>query len=115
MFDMGFEPQIMRIIEGIRPDRQTVLFSATFPRPVEMAARKILHKPLEIIVGTRSTVCADVEQHVEVRSEESKFGRLLDLLALWKDKGSILIFVDRQESVDEMFAELLRKKFPCLS
>ena len=34
MFDMGFEPQIMRIVQNIRPDRQTVMFSATFPRAV---------------------------------------------------------------------------------
>ena len=34
MFDMGFEPQIMRIVQNIRPDRQTVMFSATFPRSV---------------------------------------------------------------------------------
>lgn len=54
--DMGFEPQIMRIIENIRPDRQTVMFSATFPRTVEAAARKILQQPLEITVGARSVV-----------------------------------------------------------
>ena len=34
MFDMGFEPQITRIVNNIRPDRQTVMFSATFPRQV---------------------------------------------------------------------------------
>jgi len=34
MFDMGFEPQVMKIIGNVRPDRQTVLFSATFPRQV---------------------------------------------------------------------------------
>ncbi len=34
MFDMGFEPQIMRIVNNTRPDRQTVMFSATFPRSV---------------------------------------------------------------------------------
>ena len=37
MFDMGFEPQINRIISHIRPDRQTVMFSATFPRSVSPA------------------------------------------------------------------------------
>jgi DEAD/DEAH box helicase len=37
MFDMGFEPQIMRIVNNIRPDRQTVMFSATFPRSVRQA------------------------------------------------------------------------------
>ncbi len=36
MFDMGFEPQIMRIVQNIRPDRQTVMFSATFPRQVRL-------------------------------------------------------------------------------
>lgn len=115
MFDMGFEPQIMKILENVRPDRQTVMFSATFPRPVETAARKILQKPLEIVVGTRSTVCSDIEQNVEVRSEESKFPRLLELLNLWDDRGSILIFVDSQSSVDELFAELLKRKFPVMS
>lgn len=39
MFDMGFEPQIMRIVQNIRPDRQTVMFSATFPRQVRRLAR----------------------------------------------------------------------------
>jgi ATP-dependent RNA helicase DDX46/PRP5 len=50
MFDMGFEPQIMRIVNNIRPDRQTVLFSATFPRQVEALARSILQDPVEIQV-----------------------------------------------------------------
>jgi ATP-dependent RNA helicase DDX46/PRP5 len=36
MFDMGFEPQVMKIVNNIRPDRQTVLFSATFPRQVNI-------------------------------------------------------------------------------
>lgn len=36
MFDLGFEPQIMRIVDNIRPDRQTVMFSATFPFQVDL-------------------------------------------------------------------------------
>lgn len=50
MFDMGFEPQVMKIINNIRPDRQTVLFSATFPKQMEGLARKILEHPVEIQV-----------------------------------------------------------------
>ncbi len=50
MFDMGFEPQVTRIVGNIRPDRQTVLFSATFPRTMEALARKVLSKPIEIQV-----------------------------------------------------------------
>jgi len=41
MFDLGFEPQVMKIIDNIRPDRQTVLFSATFPRQMEALARNV--------------------------------------------------------------------------
>ena len=51
MFDMGFEPQVMLIVDNIRPDRQTVLFSATFPRQMEALARRVLVKPIEIQVG----------------------------------------------------------------
>ena len=80
MFDMGFEPQIMRIIENVRPTRQTVMFSATFPKQVEMLAKRILHMPLEIVVGSRSVVADTVTQVIEVRPEETKFRRLLELV-----------------------------------
>ena len=45
MFDMGFEPQINRIVSLIRPDRQTVMFSATFPRAVRPCAGTLLQTP----------------------------------------------------------------------
>lgn len=54
----------MRIVDSVRPDRQTVMFSATFPRAMEALARRILNKPIEVQVGGRSVVCSDVEQHV---------------------------------------------------
>lgn len=54
----------MKIIDNVRPDRQTVMFSATFPRQMEALARRILTKPVEIQVGGRSVVCKDVEQYV---------------------------------------------------
>lgn len=56
MFDMGFEPQVMKIIDNIRPDRQVVMFSATFPRQMEALARRILNKPIEIQVSTMNDV-----------------------------------------------------------
>lgn len=51
-------------MDNVRPDRQTVMFSATFPRAMEALARRILAKPIEVQVGGRSVVCSDVEQHV---------------------------------------------------
>lgn len=64
MFDLGFEPQVMRIVDNCRPDRQTVMFSATFPRQMEVLARKALSQPIEVQVGGRSVVCSDVTQKV---------------------------------------------------
>jgi len=54
----------MRVVDNVRPDRQTVMFSATFPRQMEALARRILTKPVEVQVGGRSVVCKDVEQYV---------------------------------------------------
>jgi ATP-dependent RNA helicase DDX46/PRP5 len=120
MFDMGFEPQVMKILGNIRPDRQTVLFSATFPRQMEALARKTLSKPVEIIVGGRSVVAPEITQIVEVRNEDTKFLRLLELLGnLYEDDKNeddrVLIFVDRQESADGLLRDLMRKGYPCMS
>ena len=119
MFDMGFEPQVMKIINNIRPDRQTVLFSATFPRQMEALARKILTKPVEIVVGARSVVAEEVTQIVEVREEQTKFLRVLELLGeFYHRNGSdtrVLIFVDRQESADNLLKELMSRGYPCMS
>ncbi|CAI5709160.1 unnamed protein product [Hyaloperonospora brassicae] len=115
MFDMGFEPQITKIMMNIRPDRQTLLFSATFPRSVESLARKVLRKPVEITVGTRSTASGDITQYVEVREEDDKFMRLLQLLGLWYEKGNILVFVNKQQACDQIFQDLMKAGYPALS
>lgn len=120
MFDMGFEPQVMKIMANVRPDRQTVLFSATFPRSMEALARKSLKKPVEIVVGGKSVVAPEITQIVEVRNEDQKFFRLLELLGnLYADDANedarALVFVDRQESADNLLKELMRKGYPCMS
>jgi ATP-dependent RNA helicase DDX46/PRP5 len=120
MFDMGFEPQVMKILANIRPDRQTVLFSATFPRQMEALARKTLAKAVEIVVGGRSVVAPEITQIVEVRTEETKFVRLLELLGnLYAEEQNTddrtLVFVDRQESADSLLNDLMRKGYPCQS
>ncbi|EPT32005.1 DEAD/DEAH box helicase domain-containing protein [Toxoplasma gondii ME49] len=108
MFDFGFEPQVTSIIASSRPDRQTCLFSATFPPHIEALARRILQKPVEIIVGEKGRTAANVQQYVEVMEEERKFFRLLQLLGEWQEHGSVIIFVNRQVEADELFTELLK-------
>jgi len=115
MFDMGFEPQVMRIVDNVRPDRQTVMFSATFPRQMEALARRILNKPIEIQVGGRSVVCKDVEQHVVVLEDEMKFYKLLELLGIYQEKGSVIVFVDKQENADAVLKDLMKAGYSCMS
>lgn len=118
MFDMGFEPQVMKIFASIRPDKQTVLFSATMPRIIDALVKKVLKNPVEIIVGGRSVVAPEITQIVEVREEKDKFFRLLELLGeLYMNDEDVrsLIFVERQEKADELLRELLRKGYACMS
>ena len=118
MFDMGFEPQIQRVLGNIRPDRQTVLFSATFPKKMESLARKALTRPIEIVVGGRSVVAAEITQIIEVRAEDTKFRRVLELLGNLHEgdeEARSLIFVERQETSDHIFKELNKKGYPSVS
>ncbi|TPX14253.1 uncharacterized protein E0L32_000647 [Thyridium curvatum] len=118
MFDMGFEPQVMKIFANIRPDKQTVLFSATMPRIIDALVKKVLKNPVEIIVGGKSVVAPEITQIVEIREEKDKFIRLLELLGeLYKDDDDVraLIFVERQEKADDLLRELLRKGYGCMS
>ncbi|EOO02070.1 putative pre-mrna-processing atp-dependent rna helicase prp5 protein [Phaeoacremonium minimum UCRPA7] len=118
MFDMGFEPQVMKIFANIRPDRQTVLFSATMPRIIDALVKKVLKNPVEITVGGRSVVAQEITQVVEHREEKDKFLRLLELLGelyVHDDDVRALIFVERQEKADDLLRELLRKGYGCMS
>jgi ATP-dependent RNA helicase DDX46/PRP5 len=115
MFDMGFESQIRKIIANVRPDRQVVMFSATFPRVVETAARSLLHNPLELTVQGKTIVADTIDQFVEVLTEEQKLSRSMELISSWYDKGSILIFVDTQQAADLLFRDIIRSGYACVT
>ena len=107
---MGFEPQIARIVTNIRPDRQTVMFSATFPRQIESLAKKLLKYPIEIIVGFRGQTSKNVEQHVEIVPKEKSFIRLLELLTVYSETPTI-IFTDSQEEATELWKQLFKQGY----
>ena len=98
---------------------QTVMFSATFPKVIETLARKILHRPLEIIIGGRSVPSRSITQHVELFQDEPlKLPRLIELLNDWYYKGRILVFADTKEAVDQLFQDLTKYVSllcPCIS
>ncbi|GAB7338904.1 hypothetical protein MBLNU457_5585t2 [Dothideomycetes sp. NU457] len=118
MFDMGFEPQITKLNSLIRPDRQTVLFSATFSRQMETLARRSLHKPVQIVVGGRSIVAPEIKQVVEIINEAGKWPRTLGLLGdlfTQDEDARALIFVERQEKADSLLLNLQKAGYPCVS
>lgn len=116
LFDMGFEKQIRSIVDLIRPDRQTVMFSATFPKIMEAHARRVLTKPIEIQVGGRSVVCKDVHQTIELIEEDDKFFRLIPILQKHVDiQTSAIVFVSKQEKADSLLEDLMHAYDPnCL-
>lgn len=116
MFDLGFEQQIMKIVQNVRPDRQTVMFSATFPRQVEAAARKILSSnPLEITVHGRSVVSNTITQIVQIIEHQKKFIKLMEIISEWYSKGSILVFAESQVAVDMLFHNVIKSGYDALS
>lgn len=116
MYDMGFAPQIAAISTAIRPDRQSVLFSATFPKAVEALARKSLQYPVEVMVGGRSIASDLVTQYAELVEEDEKFLRLLQLLGEHVEgTNKVLVFVDTQVRADALFEQLLRNGYSSLS
>ena len=112
MFDLGFEPQISKIIRNVRPQRQVIMFSATFPKQIQSIAKKILKRPVEILVGLRGQGAKNIEQHVEIIKKDKSFIRLLEVLEKYIDICTI-IFVDVQNEAIELWKELFKKGFSC--
>ncbi|XP_030458121.2 DEAD-box ATP-dependent RNA helicase 20-like isoform X1 [Syzygium oleosum] len=116
MLDMGFEPQIRKIITQIRPDRQTLLWSATWPREVEALARQFLSNPYKVIIGSPDLKAnQSISQVVEVIKESEKYSRLIKLLKALMDGSRILIFVETKKGCDHVTKQLRMDGWPALS
>ncbi|KAK1294937.1 DEAD-box ATP-dependent RNA helicase 30 [Acorus calamus] len=116
MLDMGFEPQIRKIISQIRPDRQTLYWSATWPREVETLARQFLHNPYKVIIGSLELKAnQSIMQIIEVVSENEKYPRLVKLLNEMMDGSRILIFLDTKKGCDQVTRQLRMDGWPALS
>ena len=73
MLDMGFEPQIRKILGQIRPDRQTLLWTATWPREVQAVAAEFLTDWVKVVIGSVDlTANHRIEQRVEVLTDAEK-------------------------------------------
>eukprot|EP01039_Chlorochromonas_danica_P001457 gene1457-1585_t len=114
MLDMGFEPQIRTIIAKVPAQRQTMFFTATWPREVQTLARDFLTNPVEIRFGDINNLNANkaILQKVLVVREDEKSGKLKEVLKELNASGDPLkapktiIFVSRKSSCDHLANEL---------
>ncbi|KAG5314240.1 VASA1 helicase, partial [Acromyrmex insinuator] len=123
MLDMGFLPDIEKLIdhETMAPaeERQTLMFSATFPNEIQELASRFLRNYLFLAVGIVGGACADVEQNFYQASGQSEKRKLLkELIEKQHQLGNIegtLVFVEQKRHTDFIAAFLSESNFPTTS
>uniref|UniRef100_A0A8C0J495 RNA helicase n=1 Tax=Chelonoidis abingdonii TaxID=106734 RepID=A0A8C0J495_CHEAB len=119
MLDMGFEPQIRRIVEqdtmppkGIR---HTMMFSATFPKEIQMLARDFLDEYIFLAVGRVGSTSENITQKVVWVEESDKRSFLLDLLNATGKDSLTLVFVETKKGADSLEDFLYHEGYACTS
>eukprot|EP00019_Armaparvus_languidus_P002038 CAMPEP_0168596548 /NCGR_PEP_ID=MMETSP0420-20121227/10077_1 /TAXON_ID=498008 /ORGANISM="Pessonella sp." /LENGTH=498 /DNA_ID=CAMNT_0008633115 /DNA_START=41 /DNA_END=1533 /DNA_ORIENTATION=+ len=119
MLDMGFEPQIRKILSQIRPIKQTLMWSATWPKSVEQLARDFLldpKGPIKIQVGAELRTAHTIEQIIDCCSDVEKRARLLRIIEkATAEKTKMLVFCDTKRGCDQITRNLRMDGFPALA
>ncbi|XP_065643957.1 putative ATP-dependent RNA helicase Pl10 isoform X2 [Hydra vulgaris] len=112
MLDMGFEPQIREIVEKCdmprTGERQTLMFSATFPKEIQMLARDFLDNYIFLAVGRVGSTSENITQKVVWVEEHDKREFLLDLLNASGPDSLTLVFVETKRGADALEQFLFR-------
>lgn len=112
MFEMGFEPQLRSIMGQIRPDRQTLMFSATFRRRIEALALDVLNDPVKITIGQIGQANEDIQQiAVVLQNDRAKWPWLMANLKAIADEGRVLIFASSKAGCEELAKNLNAMNF----
>ncbi|KAK7454554.1 ATP-dependent RNA helicase dbp2 [Stygiomarasmius scandens] len=117
MLDMGFEPQIRKIVGQIRPDRQTLMFSATWPKDVQKLASDFLKDMIQVNIGSMElTANHNIAQIVEVCSDFEKRNKLINHLEkISSENAKVLIFVATKRVADDITKYLRQDGWPALA
>jgi len=118
MLDMGFEPQLRQIVDQIRPDRQTLMWSATWPKEVQQLGRDYLHDYIQVNIGSLNlSANHNVKQIIEICTEEEKRTKLIDDLTHIMENGEnkTLIFTQTKRTADEITRYLRKDGWPALA
>ena len=117
MLDMGFEPQIRKIVEQVRPDRQTLMFSATWPKEVQRLASDFLSNFVQVNIGsTELAANHNVKQVIEVCTDFEKRGRLVKHLEhISQENAKVIIFANTKRIADDLTKFLRQDGWPGLA
>ncbi|KAM6956979.1 putative ATP-dependent RNA helicase DDX17 [Aplochiton taeniatus] len=117
MLDMGFEPQIRKIVDQIRPDRQTLMWSATWPKEVRQLAEDFLRDYVQINVGALElSANHNILQIVDVCMENEKDNKLLQLMEeiMAEKENKTIIFVETKKRCDDITRRMRRDGWPAM-
>ncbi|CAE6911433.1 dbp2 [Symbiodinium natans] len=109
MLDMGFEPQIRKVVSQIRPDRQTLMWSATWPKEIQRLARDFCREdPVKLTIGTEElSLNPNIEQQIEVVGEYEKRDRFMSWIkSVAADETKVLVFTETKRGADSLCREL---------
>ncbi|KAJ3725902.1 P-loop containing nucleoside triphosphate hydrolase protein [Lentinula raphanica] len=117
MLDMGFEPQIRKIVSQIRPDRQTLMFSATWPKDVQKLASDFLTDMIQCNIGSMElTANHNITQIVDVCSDFEKRNKMINHLEkISSENAKVLIFVATKRVADDITKYLRQDGWPALA
>ena len=104
MLDMGFTPQIEKILKYVPQDHQTLLFSATLPDNILRISQKYLNNPERVSVGSLSTPIEKIKQETFQVTQDKKYHELINQLIV--RNGSILVFVKTKHDADKIVKRL---------
>mmetsp|Transcript_49256 Transcript_49256/g.106690 ORF Transcript_49256/g.106690 Transcript_49256/m.106690 type:complete len:438 (-) Transcript_49256:230-1543(-) len=116
MLDLGFEPQLRRIVAQADASRQTLMWSATWPKEVQGLASELLRDPLMVTVNDASElrVSETIDQRFEVCAEEQKHLRFLSVLQSVNDgRSKVIIFCEKKRGCELLSKDLRRRGFSC--
>uniref|UniRef100_A0ABI7W5F7 RNA helicase n=1 Tax=Felis catus TaxID=9685 RepID=A0ABI7W5F7_FELCA len=109
MLKMGFQQQVLDILENVPNDCQTILVSATIPASIEQLGSQLLHNPVRIITGEKNLPCSSVRQIILWVEEPAKKKKLFEILNDRKlFKPPVLVFVDCKLGAD-LLSEAVQK------
>lgn len=112
LFLPQLEPQVRSICNHVRPDRQTLLFSATFKKRIEKLARDVLTDPVKIVQGDLGEANEDITQHMLVFTNPMhKQNWLLCKLVEFLSEGTVLVFVTKKADAELVANQLQLKEF----